>query len=148
MMPEQLKKIIVSLPVEIPVECFDRQGNNYFFQLLDRKSTRLNSSHSQISYAVFCFNKKRSDHRHAALENIQKLRQFVKAGTTEEFPHPGDSGIAGNLRRILIDGRFVMHAAEFAHFESPAILADVKLPEEDGTRRIDFDQCRQKQKQR
>src|SRR2546430_6438343 len=25
---------------------------------LDRKSTRLNSSHSQISYAVFCFKKK------------------------------------------------------------------------------------------
>src|SRR2546430_4308877 len=26
--------------------------------LLDRKSTRLNSSHSQISYAVFCLKKK------------------------------------------------------------------------------------------
>src|SRR2546430_11313587 len=27
--------------------------------LVDRKSTRLNSSHSQISYAVFCLKKKR-----------------------------------------------------------------------------------------
>src|SRR2546427_7527767 len=27
----------------------------------DRKSTRLNSSHSQISYAVFCLKKKRSE---------------------------------------------------------------------------------------
>src|SRR5438270_2169629 len=27
-------------------------------RLLDRKSTRLNSSHSQISYAVFCLKKK------------------------------------------------------------------------------------------
>src|SRR2546427_5089591 len=27
--------------------------------LSDRKSTRLNSSHSQISYAVFCLNKKK-----------------------------------------------------------------------------------------
>src|SRR2546430_7194809 len=27
----------------------------------DRKSTRLNSSHSQISYAVFCLNKKALD---------------------------------------------------------------------------------------
>src|SRR2546430_4172937 len=27
----------------------------------DRKSTRLNSSHSQISYAVFCLKKKRPD---------------------------------------------------------------------------------------
>src|SRR2546430_11251602 len=29
----------------------------------DRKSTRLNSSHSQISYAVFCLKKKISDQR-------------------------------------------------------------------------------------
>src|SRR5688572_31681842 len=30
---------------------------------LDRKSTRLNSSHSQISYAVFCLKKKKKDRR-------------------------------------------------------------------------------------
>src|SRR2546430_11846020 len=31
----------------------------------DRKSTRLNSSHSQISYAVFCLKKKKNkQHRH------------------------------------------------------------------------------------
>src|SRR5688572_31266323 len=30
-----------------------------FHQYLDRKSTRLNSSHSQISYAVFCLKKKK-----------------------------------------------------------------------------------------
>src|SRR2546427_6078632 len=29
----------------------------------DRKSTRLNSSHSQISYAVFCLKKKKAKHR-------------------------------------------------------------------------------------
>src|SRR5688572_32714974 len=29
---------------------------------LDRKSTRLNSSHSQISYAVFCLKKKNTHH--------------------------------------------------------------------------------------
>src|SRR2546430_10347455 len=29
----------------------------------DRKSTRLNSSHSQISYAVFCLKKKKKYHR-------------------------------------------------------------------------------------
>src|SRR2546430_7526655 len=29
-------------------------------QLVDRKSTRLNSSHSQISYAVFCLKKKKN----------------------------------------------------------------------------------------
>src|SRR2546427_7876822 len=30
-----------------------------WYQMLDRKSTRLNSSHSQISYAVFCLKKKK-----------------------------------------------------------------------------------------
>src|SRR5437588_8191601 len=29
----------------------------------DRKSTRLNSSHTVISYAVFCLKKKNNDHR-------------------------------------------------------------------------------------
>src|SRR2546430_10158311 len=33
----------------------------------DRKSTRLNSSHSQISYAVFCLKKKKSSRRTATL---------------------------------------------------------------------------------
>src|SRR2546430_12476777 len=31
----------------------------------DRKSTRLNSSHSQISYAVFCLKKKKHDISHS-----------------------------------------------------------------------------------
>src|SRR5438270_3277890 len=35
---------------------------------LDRKSTRLNSSHSQISYAVFCLKKKKKE----SLIDIQK----------------------------------------------------------------------------
>src|SRR3712207_8545936 len=32
-----------------------------FGQLVDRKSTRLNSSHANISYAVFCLKKKKQD---------------------------------------------------------------------------------------
>src|SRR5206468_5655067 len=41
----------------------------------DRKSTRLNSSHDQISYAVFCLKKKtnRTDCLHM---NIQPLRRY------------------------------------------------------------------------
>src|SRR5688572_32697926 len=35
-----------------------RLGNGFYLQE-DRKSTRLNSSHSQISYAVFCLKKKK-----------------------------------------------------------------------------------------
>src|SRR2546430_4293456 len=49
---------------------------------LDRKSTRLNSSHSQISYAVFCVRKKtlpgstsslrKIRHRHQSLAGIRR----------------------------------------------------------------------------
>src|SRR5256886_9509110 len=35
-----------------------------FGEGLDRKSTRLNSSHSQISYAVFCLKKKKHSYSH------------------------------------------------------------------------------------
>src|SRR2546427_8709455 len=34
-------------------------GGSSVSRLVDRKSTRLNSSHSQISYAVFCLKKKK-----------------------------------------------------------------------------------------
>src|SRR2546430_3275260 len=37
----------------------ERQGERDPEAALDRKSTRLNSSHSQISYAVFCLKKKK-----------------------------------------------------------------------------------------
>src|SRR2546430_5072580 len=36
----------------------------------DRKSTRLNSSHSQISYAVFCLKKKKRDRTRASAHDI------------------------------------------------------------------------------
>src|SRR5438034_2395278 len=36
---------------------------------LDRKSTRLNSSHTVISYAVFCLKKKKKQHDHVEAEN-------------------------------------------------------------------------------
>src|SRR2546430_4749090 len=47
-----------------PLEGYDaRMANTRHateaWQLGDRKSTRLNSSHSQISYAVFCLKKKK-----------------------------------------------------------------------------------------
>src|SRR5436305_10845767 len=42
----------------------------------DRKSTRLNSSHVRISYAVFCLKKKNHHHIHCqALDRHKRLRQ-------------------------------------------------------------------------
>src|SRR2546421_2021646 len=39
----------------------------------DRKSTRLNSSHDQISYAVFCLKKKKK-RKNSVADNINTLR--------------------------------------------------------------------------
>src|SRR2546428_8376581 len=36
----------------------------------DRKSTRLNSSHDQISYAVFCLKKKKKNKSRAVIEDL------------------------------------------------------------------------------
>src|SRR5688572_31952567 len=45
-----------------PVACIDHQVADRPCRVIeDRKSTRLNSSHSQISYAVFCLKKKKTD---------------------------------------------------------------------------------------
>src|SRR2546430_5843431 len=48
-------QIIMSVKIIRP----SRRGRAQMCNGLDRKSTRLNSSHSQISYAVFCLKKKR-----------------------------------------------------------------------------------------
>src|SRR5438270_5790344 len=48
-------------------------GSGLPFDVLDRKSTRLNSSHSQISYAVFCLKKKKKKKKvHNLLNLISK----------------------------------------------------------------------------
>src|SRR2546429_6615807 len=41
-------------PVEVQKPCFSNCGYRMRRRFLDRKSTRLNSSHGYISYAVFC----------------------------------------------------------------------------------------------
>src|SRR2546427_5724748 len=44
----------------------------------DRKSTRLNSSHSQISYAVFCL-KKKNEISERVTETVRKLQTSPRA---------------------------------------------------------------------
>src|SRR2546427_7905122 len=57
---------------------------NAFTIPIDRKSTRLNSSHSQISYAVFCLKKKKQNHRSAIIRQrpTRMLFFFVQRFTT------------------------------------------------------------------
>src|SRR2546430_13091408 len=52
----------------------------------DRKSTRLNSSHSQISYAVFCLKKKKTNNqsivRNSQMSTSQRLHRYSPACDT------------------------------------------------------------------
>src|SRR3712207_8470284 len=57
--------------VDVPVE------NRHATEAeLDRKSTRLNSSHANISYAVFCLKKKKQKY-------VQAFRSHMKRDTTK-----------------------------------------------------------------
>src|SRR5206468_7393707 len=57
-----VKPCVSSLWVRMPI-CTERRGSTSpswtAWKNIDRKSTRLNSSHDQISYAVFCLKKKK-----------------------------------------------------------------------------------------
>src|SRR6516165_8143004 len=55
----------------------------------DRKSTRLNSSHSQISYAVFCLKKKQALKLERHVDNTEKFRDSKVARQRDETrPEP------------------------------------------------------------
>src|SRR2546430_8174183 len=49
------------------------------YSSLDRKSTRLNSSHSQISYAVFCLKKKKTQNiiKHLSRPYFRSMIQLL-----------------------------------------------------------------------
>src|SRR5438477_6076260 len=49
---------VVGDQIDVIHKTFDQIGEPIGVDLVDRKSTRLNSSHMSISYAVFCLKKK------------------------------------------------------------------------------------------
>src|SRR5260221_7140341 len=50
-------------------------------EIRDRKSTRLNSSHTVISYAVFCLKKKKNT-------ILKRLRRLCRPSTARTFSYP------------------------------------------------------------
>src|SRR2546422_8551692 len=54
----------------------------------DRKSTRLNSSHGYISYAVFCLKKKTLHNVTYYLHLMAHIRQAIHDGTLADFTVP------------------------------------------------------------
>src|SRR2546430_5100191 len=59
----------------LPEEVVEKT-KQHVLDTLDRKSTRLNSSHSQISYAVFCLKKKKNTELSAYF--LLKLKRLVR----------------------------------------------------------------------
>src|SRR5690606_41543085 len=60
---EALRRQVEPHPLTFAVMGGRREFRRSFLQLTDRKSTRLNSSHVKISYAVFCLKKKNTPTR-------------------------------------------------------------------------------------
>src|SRR5215217_9354568 len=54
-----------------------RQWGGRAWSSTDRKSTRLNSSHANISYAVFCLKKKKNKHSTSSLGNETNDRKRI-----------------------------------------------------------------------
>src|SRR2546430_4589870 len=63
---------------------------NLLSRCADRKSTRLNSSHSQISYAVFCLKKKKKQKTTEAYLTETKVRSSGCREAESAGPHRHD----------------------------------------------------------
>src|SRR5687768_1709106 len=55
---QQIEEVVNTVDGIDELRSISGQGNSIVIATLDRKSTRLNSSHGYISYAVFCLKKK------------------------------------------------------------------------------------------
>src|SRR5438445_3260955 len=58
---------VQAIDVSVVVDGETRSVNDRDIDRLDRKSTRLNSSHANISYAVFCLKKKKKKYEHTII---------------------------------------------------------------------------------
>src|SRR2546429_1665899 len=59
--PRRIRNHRIVQPPQLPQVCSDPGQVLYYLSAIDRKSTRLNSSHGYISYAVFCLKKKKTN---------------------------------------------------------------------------------------
>src|SRR2546430_7708539 len=82
----------------ISFQCFVMRTREH--RIIDRKSTRLNSSHSQISYAVFCLKK----NQNASAQIVKRV--YVIAGNKSSL----------HIRNIKNTIFLLQHATRITHF--------------------------------
>src|SRR5256886_10228567 len=82
----------------------------------DRKSTRLNSSHSQISYAVFCLKKKKYTHNrvHSATPYPRVAARYATARVVTNYQ--------SEERRRLLDTRVADAGLSAAFIQSVLVM--------------------------
>lgn len=96
----------------------------------------------------------RSDEAHFPFQNVEQLRQFVKAGLAQEGPALGDARVVFQFELCLpffpgfgisfeeffqFDVSIDAHAAEFIAVKFFTVPADTAMFEDDRPRRIDTD---------
>src|SRR2546422_1844574 len=75
----------------------------------DRKSTRLNSSHGYISYAVFCLKKKNVQHDRSRSAYVLQASRVALAGRPASRPR---NGSAWRIRALRVQGAGPCSAAD------------------------------------
>src|SRR2546421_2598146 len=78
----------------VVVSSFYHHSTRRIETVRDRKSTRLNSSHDQISYAVFCLKKKK---KHNYATSAKQIRRLISSHTKKygaDFSSYKDSDLA------------------------------------------------------
>src|SRR2546430_8814177 len=103
----RIKKVCASSEVSRRLREIGFREDQVIKLLTDRKSTRLNSSHSQISYAVFCLKKKKTTLRTSPV----RLRppfpvplhvcHSIISSLTHRVSHPHDRIILAHPSRVL-----------------------------------------------
>src|SRR2546429_4596296 len=86
------RAVILSQAAGLTISCARRDLRSSQSQRLrrtDRKSTRLNSSHGYISYAVFCLKKKKTEIQQRE-GNVRHRRDRQATDRHQEFPYQLD----------------------------------------------------------
>src|SRR2546430_13538513 len=92
--------------VELRVPVVEAMPHVFLLEDVDRKSTRLNSSHSQISYAVFCLKKKNKLHHSAHTAPLSAWRCLIA-------PMIGSSPTGTRIASCLANAPVVLCVAPF-----------------------------------